>query len=58
MEIVYPFSESMDYSKEFSVKNVIVALCSQNGFGEEGAGVWFPLKSACIRTAPVAVREA
>ena len=27
LEIVFPFSESMDYDKEFSVKDVIVVLC-------------------------------
>ena len=27
LEIVFPFSESMDYGKEFLVKDVVVAFC-------------------------------
>ena len=39
LEIVFPFNKSMDHSKEFSVKDVIVSFCSRKGFGEEGTGV-------------------
>ena len=39
LEIVFPFSESMDHGKELSVKDVIVLFCSREGFGEEGTGV-------------------
>ena len=39
LEIVFPFSESMDHSKELSVQDVIVSFCSGKGFEEEGTGV-------------------
>ena len=39
LEIVFPFSKSMDHGKELSVKDVIVSFCSGKGFGEEGTGV-------------------
>ena len=38
LEIVFPFSKSMDHSKELSVKDVIVSFCSGKGFGKEGTG--------------------
>ena len=39
LEIVFPFSKSMDHSKELLVKDVIVSFCSRKSFGEEGTGV-------------------
>ena len=39
LEIVFPLGESLDYSKEFAVKNVIVAFCRRKSFGEEGTRV-------------------
>ena len=39
LEIVFPFSESVDHSKEFSVEDVVISFCSGKGFGEEGTGV-------------------
>ena len=39
LEIVFPFSKSMDHGQELLVKDVIVLLCSGKGFGEEGTGV-------------------
>ena len=32
LEVVFPFGESMDYSKEFSVEDVIVAFHSRKSF--------------------------
>ena len=39
LEIVFPFGKSMDHSKEFTVKDVIVTFCSGKSFGEEGTRV-------------------
>ena len=39
LEIVFPFSKSMDYGKELSVKDVIVSFYGGKGFGEGGTGV-------------------
>ena len=28
LEVVFPFSESMDYGKEFSAEDIVVAFCN------------------------------
>ena len=52
LEIVFPFSESMDHSKEFMVRNVVVMLCSRKSFGEEGTGVQVSIKVCLHKDCP------
>ena len=44
LEIVFPLGESMDYSEEFMVKNIIVVFCGRESFGEEGTRVQVSVK--------------
>ena len=44
LEIVFPLGESMDHSKEFVVKNVVVAFSSEKSFEEEGTRVQVSIK--------------
>ena len=44
LEIVFSLSESIDYSKELVVKNVIVVLYSRKSFEEEGTRVQISIK--------------
>ena len=39
LKIVLPFSESVYYSEELSIKDIIVPFCSRKGFGEESTRV-------------------
>ena len=39
LKIMFSFSESMYYSEELLVKDVIVLFCGRKGFGEEGIRV-------------------
>ena len=52
LEIVFPLGESVDHSKEFAVKNVIVALCSRKSFGEEGTRVQVSIKVCLHKDCP------
>ena len=52
LEIVFPLGESVDYGKEFTVKNVIVALCSGKSFGEEGTRVQVSVKVCLHKNCP------
>ena len=52
LEIVFPFSESVDHSKEFTVKNVVVMLCSGKSFGEEGTRVQVFIKICLHKDCP------
>ena len=44
LEIVFPLGESMDHSKEFMVKNVVVAFSNEKSFEEEGTRVQVSIK--------------
>ena len=52
LEIVFPFSESIDHNKKFMVKNVVVMLCSGKSFGEEGIGVQVSIKVCLHKDCP------
>ena len=44
LEVVFPFGESMYYSKEFLVKDIVVPFCSGKSFGEKDIGVQISIK--------------
>ena len=52
LKIVFPFGKSMDHSKEFSVKDVIVAFGGRKSFGEEGTGVQVSIKVCLHKDCP------
>ena len=52
LEIVFPFGKSMDHSKEFTVKDVIVTVCSRKGFEEEGTRVQVSIKVCLHKDCP------
>ena len=52
LEVVFSLSESMDYGKELAVKNVIVALCGGESFGEKGARVQVSIKVCLHKDCP------
>ena len=52
LKIVFPLGESMDHSKEFAVKNIIVAFCGRESFGEEGTSVQVSVKVCLHKDCP------
>ena len=52
LEIVFPFGESVDHGKEFTVKNVVVTLWSEKSFGEEGTRVQVSIKVCLHKDCP------
>ena len=57
LEIVFPFSKSMDHSKELLVKDVVVLFCSRKGFGEEGTGVQVFIEVCLHKNCPSGCEE-
>ena len=52
LEIVFPFSKSMDHGKEFTIKDVIVMFYSRKSFGEEDIGVQVSIKVCLHKNCP------
>ena len=52
LKIVFPLSESMDHSKEFMVKNIIVAFCGRESFREEGTRMQVSIKVCLHKDCP------
>jgi hypothetical protein len=57
-QIVVPFCKSVNYSKQFTIKDLIITFCRVQGLGKIATGVVLAVSSVWRSTAPVATREA